>query len=251
VRVPVERLSSSARPGRGALVAVLFAVVTVGLVAAFSSVENEESDIEASGSEPEEPPSTSGVDNQTSTSAASTIPGPGEELLESVAKVDLALRSARMGRFATTTAKPTTTTTEVVTTAPPTTRPPTTAPPTTPAPSTDSSSSSETSTPTAPTQTTGHPDGWVDTGNGVFVPPVLLDIRYCESRGNYTAANPSSSARGAYQFLTGSWAAYGHNDRYGVSTADKASPAQQDEAALITWQQSGTTPWNASKHCWG
>lgn len=96
-----------------------------------------------------------------------------------------------------------------------------------------------------------HPAHWVDAGHGVFVPPILLEIRWCESRDDYTAANPRSSARGAYQFLRGSWAAYGHAARYGVSTADQATPAQQDEAAVITWQQSGTRPWNASRHCWG
>ena len=117
-------------------------------------------------------------------------------------------------------------------TAPETTVPPTTAPPTTAAPTTAAAS------------------GWVDAGHGVSVPKVLLAIRYCESRDNYGAANPSSSARGAYQFLTGSWAAYGHKARYGVTQAHQASPAQQDEAALITWQRDGTRPWNASKSCW-
>lgn len=121
------------------------------------------------------------------------------------------------------------------TTVPETTVPETTAAPTTAAPTT-----------AAPT---GEP-GWVDTGNGVMVPPVLLAIRYCESRDNYTAANPSSSARGGYQFLTGSWAGYGHKARYGVNQAHLATPAQQDEAALITWQRDGTRPWNASKSCW-
>ncbi len=96
-----------------------------------------------------------------------------------------------------------------------------------------------------------HPQGWVDAGHGVFVPPILLEIRFCESRDDYSAANSRSSARGGYQFLSGSWRAYGHADRYGVSTADKATPAQQDEAALITWQADGTRPWNASRHCWG
>ncbi len=95
-----------------------------------------------------------------------------------------------------------------------------------------------------------HPQGWVDAGHGVFVPPILLEIRFCESRGDYKAANTRSSARGGYQFLSGSWRAYGHAARYGVSTADKATPAQQDEAALITWQADGTRPWNASRHCW-
>lgn len=95
------------------------------------------------------------------------------------------------------------------------------------------------------------PEGWVDAGNGVYVPKILLAIRFCESRDSYVAANPRSSARGAYQFLTKSWAAYGHSARYGVSSASLATPAQQDEAAVITWQRSGTRPWNASRHCWG
>ncbi len=96
-----------------------------------------------------------------------------------------------------------------------------------------------------------HPDGWIDAGHGVFVPSILLAIRWCESKDSYTAANRRSSARGAYQFLTSSWAAYGHAERYGVNSADKATPAQQDEAAVITWRQSGTRPWAASRHCWG
>lgn len=95
------------------------------------------------------------------------------------------------------------------------------------------------------------PDGWVDAGHGVFVPPILLEIRFCESSDDYTAANRRSSARGAYQFLASSWRAYGHDERYGVSTADQAAPAQQDEAALLTWERDGTRPWYASRHCWG
>ncbi|MDH3681330.1 MAG: transglycosylase family protein [Acidimicrobiia bacterium] len=114
----------------------------------------------------------------------------------------------------------------------------------------DTTSSEVTETTAAATATTAHPDGFVDAGHGVFVPVVLLDIRYCESRDNYTAANPSSSARGAYQFLTGSWESYGHAARYGVAQAHLATPAQQDEAALITWQRDGTRPWNASSYCW-
>lgn len=105
--------------------------------------------------------------------------------------------------------------------------------------------------PPAPRTLRAHPEGFVDAGNGVFVPEILLEIRWCESRDDYTAANTRSSARGGYQFLTGSWAAYGHAARYGVSQAHYATPAQQDEAALITWRESGTRPWNASRHCWG
>ncbi len=121
--------------------------------------------------------------------------------------------------------------------------------------STDSDGTKTTDTTVEETTTTAVPttadNGFVDAGHGVYVPPILLEIRYCESRDNYQAANPSSSARGAYQFLTGSWEAYGHAARYGVSQAHLATNAQQDEAALITWQRDGTRPWNASKHCWG
>ena len=109
----------------------------------------------------------------------------------------------------------------------------------------------ETTTTAAPSPPPADANGWVDSGNGVMMPPVMLKIRYCESRDRYDAANPASSARGAYQFLTGSWAAYGHKDRYGVNQAHLASPAQQDEAAVITWQADGTRPWNASRSCWG
>lgn len=100
------------------------------------------------------------------------------------------------------------------------------------------------------TPTPTHPAGWVNAGHGVYVPPVLLEIRRCESGGNYKAVNGSSGASGAYQFLRSSWAAYGHNTRFGTSTGAAATPAQQDEAAVITFQRSGTRPWLASQHCW-
>ncbi len=105
--------------------------------------------------------------------------------------------------------------------------------------------------PNAPIELPVGPPGWVDAGNGVYVPPILLEIRRCESGGNYQAANRRSSARGAYQFLVSSWAAYGHASRYGVFEAHLATNAQQDEAAVITWQRDGTRPWNASRSCWG
>lgn len=91
---------------------------------------------------------------------------------------------------------------------------------------------------------------WVDAGNGVAVPEVLLRIRYCESTNNYQAAHRVSSARGAYQFLTSSWEWYGHAARYGAARADLATPAQQDEAAVLTVKRDGTRPWLASRHCW-
>ncbi len=101
------------------------------------------------------------------------------------------------------------------------------------------------------TPTPAHPAGWVDAGHGVYVPAIMIEIRRCESGGNYQAVNRSSGASGAYQFLRSSWAAYGHNTRFGTSTGAAATPAQQDEAAVITYERSGTRPWLASRHCWG
>ncbi len=105
--------------------------------------------------------------------------------------------------------------------------------------------------PIAPLESPSGPAGWVDAGSGVFVPPILIEIRRCESGGNYQAANRRSSARGAYQFLASSWAAYGHAARYGVFEASMATNAQQDEAAVITWKRDGVRPWYASRSCWG
>lgn len=91
---------------------------------------------------------------------------------------------------------------------------------------------------------------WKDAGHGVRIPDVLFRIRFCESTNNYKAAHTYSTASGAYQFLTGSWKAYGHAGRYGTTRAAAATNAQQDEAALLTWRKDGTRPWLASRHCW-
>lgn len=95
-----------------------------------------------------------------------------------------------------------------------------------------------------------YPPGWVDLGHGVWGPAILAEIRWCESRDDYGAANPTSSARGAYQFLRSSWKNYGHAESTGVRSADQATPAEQDAAAVATWQRSGARPWNPSRSCW-
>jgi len=99
--------------------------------------------------------------------------------------------------------------------------------------------------------TVGPESEWTDAGHGVALPDVLLRIRFCESTNNYATTHTYSSASGAYQFLTGSWDWYGHADRYGVNRAHLATPAQQDEAALMTFQKDGVKPWAASQGCWG
>ncbi len=94
------------------------------------------------------------------------------------------------------------------------------------------------------------PDRWVDAGNGVMVPEILLAIRACESHDDYQAANTRSSARGAYQFLSSTWRANGFDVLFSAATADQASRAQQDAAAVLVWEAQGTSPWNASARCW-
>ncbi|MGB5760031.1 MAG: transglycosylase family protein, partial [Acidimicrobiales bacterium] len=101
-----------------------------------------------------------------------------------------------------------------------------------------------------PEPTIGPERDWVDSGNGVAVPDLLLRIRFCESTNNYSATNPGSTASGAYQFLDKSWDWYGHAARTGVSRAHLATRAQQDQAALSTLQAQGTAPWAASRSCW-
>ncbi len=91
---------------------------------------------------------------------------------------------------------------------------------------------------------------WIATDAGVALPDVLFKIRFCESTNNYQSANGTSSARGAYQFLTKSWNWYGHAAEYGVASANLATPAQQDQAALKTFEQDGARPWAESRACW-
>lgn len=79
---------------------------------------------------------------------------------------------------------------------------------------------------------------------------VLERIKKCESKGDYRARNPRSTASGAYQYLDSTWRAYGYAKRYGVSRAYLATPAQQEEAAVDTYRRNGTRDWAASRGCW-
>jgi len=76
-------------------------------------------------------------------------------------------------------------------------------------------------------------------------------VEGCESHGrpdappDYRAANPSSSASGAYQILDVTWAG-----RYGVTHASDAAPEQQEEAAADLYRRHGMKDWAASAPCW-
>lgn len=72
-------------------------------------------------------------------------------------------------------------------------------------------------------------------------------IAKCESGGNASAQNKSSSASGLYQFIDGTWKAYGGSTK----RAKDASVAEQRRVAERAYAAEGYTPWNASKSCWG
>lgn len=77
---------------------------------------------------------------------------------------------------------------------------------------------------------------------------ILTRIKACESGGSYSAQNPTSSASGAYQFLTSTWRSL--PAAAGYSTAASAPAAVQDQAARQLFAQQGTSPWLASASCW-
>ena len=79
--------------------------------------------------------------------------------------------------------------------------------------------------------------------------PVLEEIKQCESGGDYTAHNPTSSASGAYQFLDMVWQST--DAGVGYASADAAPEHVQDAAAVELYSEWGTFPWLPSAHCWG
>lgn len=64
---------------------------------------------------------------------------------------------------------------------------------------------------------------------------------YCESKGSFTALNPSSGAGGAYQILPSTWSAYG-----GTGAPQAASPDEQHEVAHRVWLGQGPEAWVCS-----
>lgn len=79
----------------------------------------------------------------------------------------------------------------------------------------------------------------------VGMPALLLRIRSCESGDSYTAANPASTASGAYQVLDSTWGGYG-----GYSRSKYAPRSVQDAFALRLFREQGSAPWAASAGCW-
>jgi hypothetical protein len=83
-------------------------------------------------------------------------------------------------------------------------------------------------------------------GGNAALTPLQLRIRWCESRDDYRAQNPTSSASGAWQFLDSTW----HSVTGLGGSARDYSRAQQDAAFLDLYASAGTRPWDASRGCW-
>lgn len=64
----------------------------------------------------------------------------------------------------------------------------------------------------------------------------LIAIAYCESKYNPYAANPSSSAKGIFQILDGTWRVYG-------CTGDVYNNHDNIDCAIKIYKRSGFSPW--------
>lgn len=67
---------------------------------------------------------------------------------------------------------------------------------------------------------------------------LLARIRQCESGGNYSIVSASGRYRGAYQFSVATWQAMG-----GTGDPAAASPAEQDQRALMLLRRQGPRAW--------
>lgn len=181
------------------------------------------------------------------TLSAIGISAAGDEAVEATtlsADKPIALEVAAEGVTTTTTTTTTSTTTTSTTVAPTTTTVPTTLPPTTAAPATTVPPAT-----TAPPPTTeavanvGNCGGWQGLVEAHFPPAQVAkacSVLMCESNGNPTARNPSSTAAGLFQFLTSTHQAYGDT---AYPTAADAPPASQVAAAARLYHARGWQPW--------
>jgi hypothetical protein len=77
-------------------------------------------------------------------------------------------------------------------------------------------------------------------------PSLPLAIAECESGFRWDAANRTSSARGVFQYLSGTWRGTPEG-RKGTSVLDTEAHIRTAVAQIATI---GTGPWKASRHCW-
>ena len=74
-------------------------------------------------------------------------------------------------------------------------------------------------------------------------------IRWRESRGDYTAVNPTKTFMGAYQIYQGGWDTFAaridRHDLIGVQP-HTALPTDQDAVALAMYNELGAKPWGGA-----
>lgn len=79
-------------------------------------------------------------------------------------------------------------------------------------------------------------------------PALFLRIAKCESGLKENAKNPSSSASGIFQFLTGTFISQAN--AYNLPTDNKNNPEIQIELAARMIADGKINHWAASKSCW-
>lgn len=84
-----------------------------------------------------------------------------------------------------------------------------------------------------------------------FGPAVAKRIAFCESSFDPLARSKTSSAKGLYQFLDGSWNYYGFK-LWGneLKSKDPFNAVDKIDLAMYVMGKRGFKDWEASKHCW-
>jgi hypothetical protein len=80
---------------------------------------------------------------------------------------------------------------------------------------------------------------------------VPCGIVSCESHYVATARNRSSTAGGYYQMLDSTWYANGGSHNGDSHPAAAAPPEEQHVVGHNLYASQGTSPWDASRGCWG
>ncbi len=81
-------------------------------------------------------------------------------------------------------------------------------------------------------------------------PSRMAKVVWCESRMKSDAKNPHSSARGLFQWLTGSWNYYGKQLWGSLKGKDPYNPIDNIDLAIYVIQKRGYQDWGSSKGCW-
>lgn len=85
---------------------------------------------------------------------------------------------------------------------------------------------------------------------GTYRNNLFNSIAMCESGGKLDAKNPSSSARGEFQWIKSSWEHYGL-ELWGDEFYSKNIMSEDNrELAWYVFDKYGTGDWKASKGCW-